>query len=193
MSKAAKADAHAAPAAAGEADGAPAKAKKGKKLLLLAIPVVLLLVGAGGWFSGVLPSLLGMGHAAKAEHGEAAEKGGEKHGEAPSDSAMAGPHVPVFTELPLIVANLNTTSKRPVFVKLTAKLEIAKPEDQAAITAAMPRLLDIFQTYLRETRPDELQGAAGTWRLRQELIARANIAAAPARVLDVLFTELLVQ
>jgi flagellar FliL protein len=29
--------------------------------------------------------------------------------------------------------------------------------------------------------------------LREELIARANVAAAPARVSDVLFTELLVQ
>jgi flagellar FliL protein len=57
----------------------------------------------------------------------------------------------------------------------------------------MPRLLDLFQTYLREMRPEELRGSAGTWRLREELIARANIAIAPARVTDVLFTELLVQ
>jgi flagellar FliL protein len=38
-----------------------------------------------------------------------------------------------------------------------------------------------------------LRGSAGTWRLREELIARANIAIAPARVTDVLFTELLIQ
>jgi flagellar FliL protein len=57
----------------------------------------------------------------------------------------------------------------------------------------MPRLLDLFQTYLREMRPEELRGSAGTWRLREELIARANIAIAPARVTDVLFTELLIQ
>jgi flagellar FliL protein len=42
-------------------------------------------------------------------------------------------------------------------------------------------------------RPEELRGAEGTYRLREELIARADIAAAPARVANVLFTEMLVQ
>ena len=46
----------------------------------------------------------------------------------------------------------------------------------------MPRLQDLFQTYLREMRPEELRGSAGTYRLREELIARANVAVAPARV-----------
>jgi flagellar FliL protein len=41
--------------------------------------------------------------------------------------------------------------------------------------------------------PDEVRGSAGTYRLREELIARANAAVAPARVVDVLFTEMLVQ
>jgi len=61
------------------------------------------------------------------------------------------------------------------------------------VTAQMPRLLDLFQTYLREIRPDELHGSAGTYRLREELIARADIAAAPAKIVDILFTEILVQ
>ena len=65
----------------------------------------------------------------------------------------------------------------------------------------MPRLLDLFTTYLREMRPEELRGSAGTHRLREELIARANLAAVPAarpgqpptRVADVLFVEILLQ
>ncbi len=197
--------------ATSEADVATSAKKKGKgKLLLIAVPLLLVAILAGGWFSGVLPGLLGMGRPAeggaaaahgkpdgngKAEgHGAAEGHGGAGgHAAGPADVAANEPGAPIFTEVPLIVANLNTSAKRPVFVKLTAKLEIARAEDREAITAAMPRLLDIFQTYLRETRPEELQGAAGTWRLRQELIARANIAASPARVLDVLFTEMLIQ
>lgn len=175
-----KPDAVEAAPAAGEPDRRT-QPKKGKKLLLI-VPVVLALLLAGGWFSGVLPSLLGLRHATPAAVASA-----------PAELAANLPRVPVFAELPLIVTNLNVTGKRSVFVKMTAKLEVARPEDQAVVTAAMPRLLDLFQTYLRETRPEELQGAAGTWRLRQELIARANIAANPAHVLDVLFTELLVQ
>lgn len=45
--------------AKGAEDGA---AKGGKrKLLLLAVPVVLAAIGAGLWFSGILPKLLGKG------------------------------------------------------------------------------------------------------------------------------------
>ncbi len=170
----------AAPASPG--DAAEPKPKSKKKLIMMAVPVLLLLAGAGGWFSGVLPKMLGMG--------------GDKKpvvAGAPADVATTEPKAPVFADMPLIIANLNVAGRKPVFVKLTSKLELAKPEDQAVVTAAMPRLLDLFQTYLRETRPEELQGAAGTWRLRQELIARANVAATPARVLDVLFIEMLVQ
>jgi len=88
---------------------------------------------------------------------------------------------------------LNAGARRTSFIKLKAKLELSRPEDQHAIQAAMPRVLDLFQTYLREMRPEDLRGTAGTYRLREELIARTNIAAHPARVLNVLFTELLVQ
>jgi flagellar FliL protein len=42
-------------------------------------------------------------------------------------------------------------------------------------------------------RPEELRGSAGTYRLREELLARANLAATPARVTDVLFTQMLIQ
>ena len=65
----------------------------------------------------------------------------------------------------------------------------------------MPRLLDLFQTHLREMRPEELRGSAGTQRRREELVARPNIAVAPPpgstqaapRITDVLFVEMLVQ
>jgi flagellar FliL protein len=76
---------------------------------------------------------------------------------------------------------------------MQARLELSKPEDLPIVTAAQPRIMDLFQTYLREMRPDELRGSLGTYRLREQLIARASLAVAPARVVDVLFTELLVQ
>jgi flagellar FliL protein len=96
-------------------------------------------------------------------------------------------------DLPEIVSNLNAPGRRASFVRLRAKLEISRQEDVAAVQAAMPRLVDLFSTYLREVRPEELRGSAGSHRLREELIARASIAAAPARITDVLFVEILVQ
>ena len=167
-------------AAVAEPAASPAK-PGGRRLLLLAVPVLLGGTGAALWFSGVLPSLLGMNRPAEAK------------GPVPAPGA-APTRAPTFLELPEMVANLNSApSRRPSFVKLRARIELAGPEDTAAAEAGMPRLLDLFQTYLREMRPDELRGSAGTWRLREELIARANIAIAPARVTDVLFTEMLIQ
>ena len=154
--------------------------KKGKSKLLLIVAVVLIAAGAGGWFSGLIPGLLGGGHATE---GEAA------HGEAKAPEAAAH----IFMDLPDIVANLNAGGRRASFIKLKAKLELSKKEELAIVQNAMPRVLDLFQSYLREIRPEELRGTAGTYRLREELISRVSIAAAPARVLDVLFVELLVQ
>jgi flagellar FliL protein len=161
--------------------------KKGggrKKLLLLALPVLLVAIGAGLWFGGILPPLLGMGAPA-----------------ATAEGREPGPRTVAFLDMPEIVTNLNAPGRRSVYLKLRSKLELARPEDGALVQASMPRLLDLFQTYLREVRPEELRGSAGTQRLREELVARANIAVAQSgrgetqqiRVNDVLFLEILVQ
>jgi flagellar protein FliL len=164
-------------AAATEVAGDGAQAGGGrKKLVLLAAPALLLALVAGLWFGGVLPSLLGMG----AQPAATAE-------------ATPAPPVPGFVDLPEIVSNLNAPGRRTAFVRLRAKLEITNAADAPAVQAAMPRLMDLFSVYLREVRPEELRGSAGTHRLREELIARAGLVVAPARVKDVLFVEILVQ
>ncbi len=154
------------------AEGEGGGKKKRSKLVLIAVPLALMLAGTGLWFTGVLPRL----------------------GHAPEQRAKNdAPPPPVFVDLPEIVANLDSNGRQPAFIKLKARLELAKPDDQAAVASAMPRILDLFQTYLRETRPEELRGSAGTYRLREELIGRASLAVSPARVTDVLFTQILVQ
>ena len=172
-------------------DAAPAKGGR-KKLILMAAPVLLAAVLAGLWFSGILPPLLGMGHAAEHAEGHGEGKGGEGEKRAGKAEDTKG-KAPSFIEMPEIVANLNTGARKAVYVKLAVRLELAKAEDEAAVKATMPRLLDMFQTYLREMRPEELRGSAGSYRLREELTGRANVAVAPARILDVLFTEMLIQ
>ena len=152
--------------------------KKKKSKLILAAPVVVVLLVAGLWFSGILPPLLGMG-----------EKPAVK-----TDEAAAGkPAMPVFVDLPELVANLDSGARRQSYVKLRAKVELARAEDVPSVTAAIPRLQDMFNTYLRQMRPEELRGSLGTWRLHEELLGRANVAVAPARVTDVLFIEMLIQ
>ncbi|MCQ4162271.1 flagellar basal body-associated FliL family protein [Roseomonas sp. GC11] len=139
--------------------------------------LVLLLGGAGGaWYAGLLPI-----------------PGLPAPGEAAATAEGAPPRAPLFVDVPEIVTNLNTAARRQTFVKLRSRLEVALPEDARAAEAAMPRLLDLFTTYLRETRPEELRGSAGTHRLREEMVARANIAVRPGAITDILFVEVVVQ
>lgn len=163
---------------AAEAD-APAPEKKPigrKKLILLAAPVPLIgILAAGLWFSGVLPGLLGMRH------------------NDPHQQEASRPAIPIFVDLPDMIANLSSPANKPSYIKLQARLEISRQEDVEKIRQAMPRLQDIFQTYLREMRPEELRGSPGIYRLREELLGRANVAVAPVRVNNVLFTQLLIQ
>lgn len=181
------------PGDAANAAERPKGNRKGKgKLALLAASVLLLGLGAGGWFTGVLPRLLGVGLPGIDKAAAADTKSGPDGKPANDEKAMK-PAPLVFLDVPEIVANLNVGARRASFVKLKAKLELVRAEDLPIAEAAMPRLLDLFQTYLRDMRPEELRGSAGSYRLREELLARATIAATPARISDVLFTELLVQ
>ncbi len=143
--------------------------------MLLAVPVVLILAGAGLWFTGILPHLLGMDK--QEEHVEEAAK----------------PMPPTFIDVPEMVANLNSGNRKPSYVKILARVEVPKPDDVEKVKAAMPRLQDMVQTYLREMRPEELRGSAGIYRLREEMLVRANAAVAPAKVSAVLFTQMLIQ
>jgi flagellar FliL protein len=162
----------------GPAEGEKPAKKKGK-LLLIAVPVLLAGLGAGLWFSGIIPSMLGAKPKAVAA-------------DAARHVAAAG-EPPDYVDVPEIVANLNVPGKRATYMKLHAKLELSAKADESAVTAAMPRILDLFQTYLRDMRPEELRGSEGSYRLREELIDRATLAAAPARITDVLFLELIIE
>ncbi len=159
--------------AGADADKAAAKGGGRRKLIVLALPAVVALSGAGLWYGGAVPKLLGMKPATKEAH--------------------AAPEQPIYVDLPEMVANLDSDPRRPRYLKLRARVEVRDAADAQAVHAAMPRLQDLFQTYLRDMRPEDLRGSMGTYRLREELIARADVAAAPARVADVLFVEMLVQ
>lgn len=146
----------------------PPKGKSRKKLLLAVLVLVGLSGAAVAYATGIADKL--------------------------SPGAKAAPTAEAGSvDLPEIIANLNVGARRSSFVRIKARLELAHKTDEAAVLAATPKIQDLFQTYLRDMRPEELRGSAGSYRLREELMARANIAVAPARVTEILFVEMLVQ
>jgi flagellar FliL protein len=100
----------------------------------------------------------------------------------------------VFVDLPEILVNLsNPSAERTQYLKIKVVLELPDQKMIEQITPIMPRVMDAFQTYLRELRPSDLDGSAGLYRLKEELTRRVNVSIAPARINAVLFKEIVVQ
>ncbi len=99
----------------------------------------------------------------------------------------------LFYELPPQLYNLNTDGQGTSFLKTRIVLEIDRESFRADLDVKLPRILDEFNAYMRELRPGDINGAAGVFRLKEELLMRINQAVAPTRVKDVLFQEFLVQ
>ena len=114
--------------------------------------------------------------------------GEEVHAEAPA------PKPPVFVEVPDMLVNLvGAPGERVQYLKVKVVLEVREEKQVEAIKPTMPRVTDIFQTYLRELRPTDLNGSAGLFRLKEELTKRVNLAVAPSQVNAVLFKEVVIQ
>ena len=162
-------------------DGEEASSSGGKKKLLIIVgAVVLLLIGAAAavFFSGILDS-------------EETEESAEKEGKEGAESEME--KKTYFVDLDEMIVNLNTTERRQSLLKIKVSLEVSEQKDVAMVQELTPRVVDNFQTYLRELRLDDLRGSAGMYRLREELLTRINIAVEPAKVKAVLFKEMIVQ
>jgi len=111
-------------------------------------------------------------------------------------AAAPTPIVPpnvAFYDMPDIVVNIQSADGTPAYLKISVALELAAADEKAGIQALMPRVVDQFQSYLRELRVDDLHGSAGVLRLKEELLRRINVAAAPYPVKDVLLKEMIVQ
>jgi flagellar protein FliL len=108
--------------------------------------------------------------------------------------AVAQVKPPVFVDLPEVLVNLsNSGTDRTQYLRVKVVLEIADQTLIQQIQPVMPRVMDAFQTYLRELRPTDLDGSAGLYRLKEELTRRVNASIAPHRVSAVLFKEIVVQ
>jgi flagellar protein FliL len=158
-------------AEAAEGEAAPARSRIWLKLLIIAGGALVLVsgAGAGGYFFFF------------------SHKTEEK-------VVASAPKPATFFDLPDVLVNLaNTGSDRSQYLKVKIVLELPDPGMVQQIQPVLPRVMDTFQVFLRELRPTDLEGSAGTYRLKEELTRRVNTAIAPGRITAVLFKEMLVQ
>jgi len=165
--------------AKGEGEGAPKKGLKRfltKKILMIAVPALVLVLGGGG--AGAYFFLL-----------KPKDAGHEKLAEAPP---LTPPEV-AFSDVPDILVNIQSSDGTPAYLKLSLSLEMDNELEKTGMTALMPRLVDQFQSYLRELRVEDLKGSEGVLRLKEELLRRVNASAAPYKVRDVLLKQMIIQ
>ena len=149
--------------------GAKAGGKK-KLIMMVAVAALVLGGGAGGYMY-------------------------MQKGKAASSSQTNVKKKTVFFDLPDITTNLASApgSERPVYLRIKLSLEVEDAKMVEDIKPLLPRVIDNFQIFLRELRPADLEGSAGLYRLKEELVRRINAAIYPARIEAVLFKDVLVQ
>lgn len=150
-----------------------AKSKFGKlpskKIMIMAAAGLAVVLGGGGAYF-----FLGYASHKEPEHAEAKPA--------------------TFVDLPDVLVNLaNSGTDRTQYLKVKIVLELPDPTLVAQIQPLMPRVMDAFQTYLRELRATDLDGSAGLYRLKEELTRRVNVAVAPNKITAVLFKEIVIQ
>jgi flagellar protein FliL len=171
MAKDKKAEAEA-EASEAEGEGGPKKGRFLSRKLIIMVAAGLLVAGAGtgGYFFFT----------------------NKPHEEKTAPVAAKAP--PTFVDLPEVMVNLQGgAAGRSSYLKAKIVLEVedAKLADQ--VKPLLPRVMDAFQTYLREMRSSDLEGSAGLYRVRDELTRRVNLAVAPNKINAVLFKEIVVQ
>jgi flagellar FliL protein len=155
-----------------DGEGPAPKRKLPIKLIAMAVGGLVVLGGAG------TGGYMFFSHRSAESHKAEAEK----------------PKPATFVDMPDVLVNLaNAGNERTQYLKVKVVLELPDAALIPQIQPLMPRVMDAFQTYLRELRPTDLDGSAGLYRLREELTRRVNAAVAPSHVTAVLFKEIVVQ
>lgn len=179
-------------------EGAVEGGKKKPPLMMLIAGGVGAVVVLGG--GGAAASLMLGGHkegGAEAKHAPAkskhkAEKKEGHGGKDDKDPVSEGPDGVVYYTMPDLTANIQAADGRNSYLKLKLVFELPDEDTAEAIGPNAPRLKDMFQTFMRELRPDDLNGSAGSYQLRMEIQRRVNLVIAPAKVNAVLIQEMLV-
>jgi flagellar FliL protein len=155
----------------------------GKKLILFVVLPVLLLGGAVG-------AVLGLGLLDPILGGEQTAE------EAPADEEQAAESEPlppgVFLEMEPMTVSLSSGGRNS-FLELQIQLELADDAAVSRVEAQRPRIMNEFTVFLRELRPEELNGSEGAYLVREELYRRVAQVVGPSNVRDLLLVKMLVQ
>ena len=157
--------------------------KKGGKLKWIIILVLILGIGAAAFFfKDKIFGMLGMGGDETAQEETAPEA------EAELPPGVSGPMVPIAP----FVANLqDPLGKR--YVKLAMQVELRDEDAVATFNAAEVKIKDMLIRLLGGKRPQDMLGQQNQLEFKQEVVNRLNQIIGPGRVLNIYFSEFILQ
>ncbi len=159
----------------GKAAAAGKPARNKKKLAIMGAGALVLLLGGGTAYA-----LMGSGGSHAAEEGEA-------------HAAAEGAGPESFVDVPAMTVNLRSADGTPRFLRVHLMLVPSSAGRQEEITKKLPLIIDAYQPFLRELRPEDLAGSAAAFRLKEEMLVRANQEVGMGSVADVLIQDLVQQ
>jgi flagellar FliL protein len=177
-----------------EAEGAPPAAKnKKKKLIIIGAAAAVALLGGGGgaymMFGGTpAKAEAGAEHGGKADAEAEAEEGGEEGGEGGHGEKKNEP-----LDVPPLLVNLRTADGAAHFLKVHVMLVPGPKAAGEELKNSLPALLDAYQPFLRELRPEDLSGSAAVFRIKEELLIRSRDAIGAGKVKEILIQDLIQQ
>ena len=144
--------------------------RKRRRLMIAGVALVLLLVAAGA-AAFLMRKPAGGG------------------GEGGSETAMKADYV----DVPEMVVNLRSPDGAPHFLKVHLMLVPGERGSGDAVKNHIPPLLDAYQPFLRELRPEDLAGSAAVFRIKEELLRRSAAVLGDGMVKDILIQDLVQQ
>lgn len=171
--------------------------KKSNSSLLWIILIAILLISNIAIFLFLTPigqGLIGIAHGPEAAQKPVheASKSPTKKDSANGTLADIDPATLSYVSIKDLVVNLRSPGAKKGFLKLSLELEVKDHTAKETVEKLLPRIVDQFQVFLRELDFEDLKGAAGLERVRQELLSRASHVVEPIEINNLLFVELVV-
>ena len=116
----------------------------------------------------------------------------EEHAAAPAEGGH-GEDAATYIDAPAMVVNLRGADGTARFLKIRFTLVPESADKVEEIKAKLPAVVDAFQPFLRELRPEDLAGSAAVFRIKEEMLVRANEALGKGEIKDILIQDLIQQ
>lgn len=151
---------------------------KAKSKLPLILGLTLFLLGGGGGFFATYSGMLALPFGGDGE----VEKVDEKPAE------LLGVSYVTLDEMVIPLSE----SARARYLAFQAEIEV-NAEDVPAFEEIRPRIIDVFNTYLRAIEESDLEAPSAAARLRAQLLRRIRVVSAPAEPRDLLITTFILK